>query len=959
MMINFQCLMWIMALLITALPVTGMAVTPQVALGYGHSVALRADGTVAVWGDNAQGQLGLGHTDYRLKPESIPDFSDVSAVAAGREHSLALKSDGTVWAWGANYPNGQLGDGSLKAQTTPVALSEIKNVQAVSAGGWHSLALLTNGQVMAWGRNVSGQLGDGSKVARAKPISISSLNNIYAIAAGDAHSLALQADGRVWAWGDNSMGQLGDGTTQAQTTPQVVPGLNNIIAIAANGQQSVALKSDGTVWAWGQQADRSNLNPTQVSGLTGIVALVAGADFALALSANHQVWAWGKNSHGQLAQVQALASSGPVLIADMEFIVSMGAGGGHGAALQADGSLWTWGWNYSGQLGTGAWGDDSFQAQSLSSDTLNLGSSAIAAPQRIRFGAAPHVLVGESAELNASADSGLAVQFSSRSPTICTVSASTLSALAAGPCLISAQQGGNGHYQAATEVEQTITVGKASQTLRFGPAPLVIVGSQGAIAVQSSAGLTPSLSTLSPQVCALNAQSVQGLSEGVCAIAANQGGDNNYTPATPQKLAFRINKTLFIMPRLAAGAAHSLCLKYEGSVSSWGDNSQGQLGRNGGRTQESISSLKNVTALSAGQYHSLAVLFGGTVHSWGANDKGQLGAGSDTGQRHSPAPVPGLERVRDVAAGGWHSLALGEDGTVWAWGMNNNGQLGDGSRQDRATPMKVAGLSDVKAIAAGYDFSLALKNDGSLWAWGNNANGQLGDGSGRNQSTPVPITSLKNVLTIAAGARFALASSADGQVWAWGDNKQGQLGHGSVDASPVPKAIPKLAKALALSAGTEHALALLEGGILMAWGDNTYGQLGNGSLKASTIPLAVPKLADVIAIAAGDGMSVALKADGSKLSWGNNSLGQLGRRSDTSLESYALPAEVPEPAGWKVWLWLWEQLKTLPDKLKALQKLFADPPLPPLPPLPAMPEASAEFIPAFQNWRTSWDNKCA
>jgi alpha-tubulin suppressor-like RCC1 family protein len=131
---------------------------------------------------------------------------------------------------------------------------------------------------------------------------------------------------------------------------------------------------------------------------------------------------------------------------------------------------------------------------------------------------------------------------------------------------------------------------------------------------------------------------------------------------------------------------------------------------------------------------------------------------------------------------------------------------------------------------------------------------------------------------------------------------------------------------------------LLEGGALMAWGDNTYGQLGDGTIKASTVPVAVAKTADVIAVAAGDGHSIALKADGTKMSWGNNGAGQLGRDSDDSIESYAIAAEVPEPLGWKVWLWLWDQIKALPDKLMGLQKMLAAPELPPLPPLPPIPE---------------------
>ncbi|HXU93159.1 MAG TPA: hypothetical protein VFP33_05825, partial [Gallionella sp.] len=116
--------------LLCAAPV--FAVTPMVAAGYGHTAALKSDGTVAAWGDNAQGQLGIGNAEYRLTPAAVPEFTGIAALTAGREHTLALKSDGTVWAWGSNYPNGQLGDGSLKQQLSPVAVPELKDIAAVA-----------------------------------------------------------------------------------------------------------------------------------------------------------------------------------------------------------------------------------------------------------------------------------------------------------------------------------------------------------------------------------------------------------------------------------------------------------------------------------------------------------------------------------------------------------------------------------------------------------------------------------------------------------------------------------------------------------------------------------------------------------------------------------------------------------------------------------------------------------
>ncbi|MCL2141249.1 MAG: hypothetical protein FWH42_06320, partial [Dehalococcoidia bacterium] len=168
-------------------------------------------------------------------------------IAGGESHSLALKSDGTVWVWGETY-YGQLADSFF---TTTVQVSSLSGVTAIAAGAYHSLALKSDGTVWAWGWNGNGQLGDGTATDRYSPVKVSSLSGVTAIAAGWDYSLALKSDGTVWAWGWNGDGQLGDGTTTVRHTPVKVSSLSGVTAIAAGAYHSLALKSDGTVWAWG------------------------------------------------------------------------------------------------------------------------------------------------------------------------------------------------------------------------------------------------------------------------------------------------------------------------------------------------------------------------------------------------------------------------------------------------------------------------------------------------------------------------------------------------------------------------------------------------------------------------------------------------------------------------------------------------------------------------------------
>jgi len=183
-------------------------------------------------------------------------FTLYPKISAGGFHSLAVKSDGTTIAWGKNE-HYQLADSTKTNRSSPVNVSGISNVIAVSAGSWgyHSVALKADGTVWAWGNNSAGQLGDGTTVQKSSPVQVSSLTGIVAIATGSDHVVALKSDGTVWAWGQNDYGQLGDGTTTNSNVPVQVSGLAGIVAIEAGDSHSIALKSDGTVWAWGKNGN--------------------------------------------------------------------------------------------------------------------------------------------------------------------------------------------------------------------------------------------------------------------------------------------------------------------------------------------------------------------------------------------------------------------------------------------------------------------------------------------------------------------------------------------------------------------------------------------------------------------------------------------------------------------------------------------------------------------------------
>ena len=424
---------------------------------------------------------------------------------------------------------------------------------------------------------------------------------------------------------------------------------------------------------------------------------------------------------------------------------------------------------------------------------------------------------------------------------------------------------------------------------------------------------------------------------------------NAYTRMTPWRLISRgifgllllVVLVLFISnPAVVQGAAvtamisagdhHTLALKSDGTVWAWGWNQWGQLGD--GHVDQTLNYsstpiqvkgpggsgyLNNVVEVSAGHMYSLALRSDGTVWAWGYGNSGQLGNDISGGNYFTAVPVqvkgPGavsyLTGITAIAAGkdfSDHSLALKSDGTVWAWGANGNGQLGDGTWTFRKVPVQVKGpggsgaLTGVMAISAGHH-SLALKSDGTLWAWGTNNDGQLGIGTAfDNKNTPVQVKGpggsgfLTGITAISAHSRHSLALRNDGTVWGWGWNLYSQLGNDEALSTyhrytPVqakgPGGTGFLTGITAINAGHDHSLALRNDGTVWAWGNNMNGRLGDGTTTPKRSPVQVLKgaspsgtsyLTDVSAVSAGLAYSLALRKDGTLWAWGSNSNGKLG-----------------------------------------------------------------------------------
>jgi alpha-tubulin suppressor-like RCC1 family protein len=312
----------------------------------------------------------------------------------------------------------------------------------------------------------------------------------------------------------------------------------------------------------------------------------------------------------------------------------------------------------------------------------------------------------------------------------------------------------------------------------------------------------------------------------------------------------------------------------------WGDNLEGQLGdgtqANRASPVQTVGMYEGVNQVDAGGGHTLAVLDTGTVMAWGSNSAGQLGDGTFV-YHFVPVTVPGLTSVKQVAAGGRHSLALRSDGTVWAWGANTDGQLGDGTNNVRTTPVRVQGLTAVTQVAAGENFSLALRSDGTVWAWGDNEYGQLGDATVADRVLPGAALGLTGVTQVAAGGWHSLALRSNGVAYAWGNNSSAQLGDGTSISHYLPLPVTVLTGITQVAGGGGFTVAL-RGGVAYSWGVLCFeASEDTGLCGGGPRPTAQPIHSKaIVQVAAGGNHGLALDSDGVVWSWGSNFYGQIG-----------------------------------------------------------------------------------
>lgn len=341
----------------------------------------------------------------------------------------------------------------------------------------------------------------------------------------------------------------------------------------------------------------------------------------------------------------------------------------------------------------------------------------------------------------------------------------------------------------------------------------------------------------------------------------------------------------------------------------WGRNNSGQLGDGTVVDKSSpiqVGALTNWAEISTGQRHVLSVKTDGTLWAWGYGNSGRLGNNS-TDSQSSPIQVGALTNWSQVSGGKYTSSAVKTDGTLWTWGRRDQGQLGNNQSSTSGvsinSPIQIGSGTDWYRVAmAGIGrHTLAIKTTGSLWAWGLGDNGQLGQGYTYSRSSPVQVGSLTNWSQVSGGGYHSAAVKTDNTLWTWGDNAQGQLGHNNLIKRSSPVQVGALANWAGVSASRYTSLAIKTNGTIWSWGRNSVGQLGLGDLIDRSSPVQIGVLTNWLKVPKNNGIlnsrnHGAIKIDGTLWVWGDNSLGgQLGQNNVIDRSS---PVQVGSNTNW-------------------------------------------------------------
>ena len=862
---------------------------PQiVAAGAETTFLVKEDGSLWAWGDNSRGRLGEPKVTLGSKalPVRIGTANDWRSVVASN-HTLGLKRDGTLFAWGPNGA-GQLGDGTQTGRSAPVQIGETAEWKTVSVGAYYSAGIKKNGTLWLWGAGVRNFIAGTSNAAGM--VCVGSDTDWESVAAGPSCdlTLALKKDGKLYLFSDGKPALIPSplGTSGWSTISQ-----------GWSSRHWLGIANDGSLWAsgandYGQLGSWSYWDATLRQWLTAYngtvrvgtdkdwLGVMVGGDHSLAIKRDGSAWVWGRGG-GRLTQSYLYPT--PEKVKTLEWVAGS-VSENHAAGVRRDGSVWTSGGNGSGQLGDGTASDTEelqsvasvygpapavqFLSQPMSADlmpgqalmlSVKASGSGVLTYQWRKNGVAipgatkpsyvnTSALVGDTADYDVLVYDGSGNLFLSD---VATVRQNSVPAITQQPQSQSITAGGSASFSVVATGAGTLSYQwrKDGKAISGANAPTYITtGSYNAtyaVVVSNAAGSVMSNTA---------ALTVDGISLGDVYVK-NLGYEGSEI--------FRVG--------YLAGAGDSVTLAVDVSGSSFSSyrwlRSSGGAVSDVGVTSQPVLNIGSMQVSDAGTYSVVAMSSGGTIQSARNLSLYVNGAVSNT-LPTSTSPT--------IIAGDHSTWLLKADGSLWAWGWNAYGQLGDGTQQDRYQPVQISPSGTWRSISARGTHVLAIKPNGTLWSWGRNDHGQLGNGTTADGATPIQVGSSSDWVSAKSRGAWSVALKADGTLWTWGASAFGQLGKGGTLDVSVPTQVGTAKDWVLVEPGVNHVFAKKADGTWYSWGRNDFGQLGDGSTVNRSVPgrLSAKFSTNVRRIVVGDTFTLEQKTDGSLWAVGDNRAGQ-------------------------------------------------------------------------------------
>jgi len=703
----------------------------MVSAGDRYTMAINTEGQLWAWGQNGNGQLGLGdnivrHTPAHVQPgttwKSVSVSLDLSS--SGISHTMAINEDGELFAWGRNY-YGQLGLDDNTNRNTPTHVLPGTTWKSVSVGSDHTAAINTEGQLFTWGGNTYGQLGLGSSGGtRNIPIEVQPGTTWLSVSAGLDHTMAINTEGQLWAWGENRYGQLGDGSTYSKYNPVRVGMSANWVHVSAGNHHTMAINNVGQLFAWGSNNGQLGLDtttgnqttPAHVSPGTTWLSVSAGGNHTMAINNVGQLFAWGNNGSGQLGLGDNTNRSIPTYVPHGTTWLSVSAGNAYTMAINADRQLFAWGSSSKGQLGFGNTTDRITPVEVSPGTTW----------KSVSIGEYHVMAINSTGQLFAwgAGSLGLGIGNTITEAPIQVSPGTTWTSVSAG-------------------YNHTLAINTAGQLFAWGN------NGSG----QLGLGHTTSIDT-----------------------------PTHVLPGTTWK---------YVSAGGGVISGYSMAINTAGQLFAWGSNGYGVLGV--GATYSNRTTPTEVlpgttwTSVSAGKEHTMAINTANQLFAWGSNIVGQLGLGDNT-DRPIPTHVSPGTTWKSVSVGGafssGYTMAINTANQLFAWGSNYYNQLGSGDYMSPSTPMHILPGTTWKHVSAsGGSFTghtMAINTGGELYTWGDNHNGQLGLGDTTYRQFPTHMSSGTTWTFVSTagygGYGYTMAINTANQLFTWGNNHNGVLG---------------------------------------------------------------------------------------------------------------------------------------------------------------------------------------